>query len=325
MEPISRIDSTTNQLFFRGINVTSLAKDSDYESAVHLLIHGSLPSANQRDEIKARLIEFRNLYSKEMVSIQSLARKLDKLQEHNSLELEDALLAFVSLSAVVAANAFVESKSLAKVGVNPNLGHAANILWMTSGNEPSYQDASDFQFCLILHMDDPDNPSLTALSRVFRESNSISKALTSAMMEHVNTLHHGAGSEAMKMFNEIKDLENIKEYLTHRIENGNKIFGMGHRIYRGIDPRAAVLKEMLQRRVVNTRNNWLVDVIEDVARNGSALLAELKGIQAHTNVDLYNAATYVTFGFPPDFNTTLFALSRVAGWSAHLLELQSFQ
>jgi len=174
MEPISRINSTINQLFFRGINATSLANDFDFESVVHLLIHGSLPSANQRDEIKDRMIAFRDLYSKEMDSIQSLARNLDTLKEQNSLEMEDAILAFVSLSAVVASNIFVDSTGLNRVKPNSNLAHAANILWMTSGSEPSNQDVSDFQSCLILHMDDPDNPSLAALTKVLGEGGTIS-------------------------------------------------------------------------------------------------------------------------------------------------------
>jgi len=320
MEPISRIDSTANQLFFRGINVTSLAKDSDYESVVHLLIHGSLPSPNQRDEIGARIIEFRDLYSEEMVSLKSLAMNMDTLKQQYSLNMEDTLLAFVSLSAIVSANAFADSKSQSIEKQNPNLGHAANILWMINGNVPSKQDASDFETCLILHMDDPDNPSLSALSKVLDEGGSISQTLTVALIEHVSDLHHGAGTEAMKMYSEIRDLENIKDYLVDRLKSGDKIYGMGHRIYRGFDPRAAVLKEMLQRRVINTNNIWLIDLIEEVANTGASLLADIKGIQAHPNVDLYNAATYFTFGFPPDFNTTLFALSRVAGWSAHILE-----
>ena len=81
-----------------------------------------------------------------------------------------------------------------------------------------------------------------------------------------------------------------------------------------------MLKDMLQRRTINTDDNWLIHIIEEVAIEGSDLLTELKGIQTHPNVDLYNAATYSTFGFPPEFNTTLFALSRVAGWAAHILE-----
>jgi citrate synthase len=127
----------------------------------------------------------------------------------------------------------------------------------------------------------------------------------------------------MVMFNEARDAESTRNYLRRRIENNQKIFGLGHRIYRNFDPRALILKDILQRRVTNTEREWLVILIEEVARDGRSLLAEFKGIQAHPNVDLYNAATYSTFGFPADFNTTLFALSRVTGWSAHILEMLS--
>ena len=168
-------------------------------------------------------------------------------------------------------------------------------------------------------MDDPDNPSLMALSRVIADGGSISEGLVQALSKHVDVLHHGAGAESMKSYLEVRNQDSIRDYLRHRLECGNKIFGLGHRIYRGFDPRALVLREMLQRRSLDTDNEWLIEIIEEVSREGSKLLAELKGIQAHPNVDLYNAATYTTFGFPPDFNTTLFALSRVAGWSAHIL------
>ncbi|TFG98813.1 citrate/2-methylcitrate synthase [Candidatus Thorarchaeota archaeon] len=323
MEPISRIDSSTNQLFFRGINAIELAKESDYESVLYLLIHGSLPSKRQRNEIVIKMIAFRDLYSKDLDSLQSLAANFNSIKREHSLEQEDSLLAFVSLSAVVAASSLVKTRGLEYQKPNPDLGFAANFLLMSMAKEPSPQDIRDFQSCLILHMDDPDNPSLTGLRKVISESNSISMGLTAALTEHVGVLHHGAGTEAVRMFEEAVNSDNIVGYLRQRIQNGNKIFGMGHRIYRGFDPRALFLKGMLQRRSLNTDNEWFIEVIEEVTREGSSLLSELKGIQAHPNVDLYNAATYATFGFPPEFNTTLFALARVAGWSAHILELQS--
>jgi len=323
MEPISRIDSSTNQLFFRGINVIKLVKESDYESVLYLLIHGSLPSTRQQDEIATKMITFRDLYSKEMDSLQSLATNFDNIRRDHSLEHEDSLLTFVSLSAIVAATAYTKSRGLVYQEANPDLGFAANFLWMTSGKESSSQEIQDFQSCLILHMDDPDNPSLTGLSKVVSEGNSISQGLITALTEHVGVLHHGAGTEAVKMFREVRNHENINSCLRQHIEEGNKIFGMGHRIYRGFDPRALFLKEMLHRRAINTDNEWLIEVIEEVTREGRKLLSDLKGIQAYPNVDLYNAATYATFGFPPEFNTTLFALARVAGWSAHIHEIQS--
>ena len=322
MEPISRIDSSTNQLFFRGINVIELAKDSDYESVLYLLIHGSLPSTRLRDEITTKMIEFRDLYSQDMDSLQSLAENFDNIKREHSLDQEDSLLAFVALSAVVAATTFSKSRGLEYQKPHPNLNLTANFLWMARGKEPSSQDLRDFQSCLILHMDDPDNPSLTGLRKVITEGNSISNGLTAALTEHVGVLHHGAGTEAVRMFEEVRNHEDIVSCLRQRIKDGNKIFGMGHRIYRAFDPRALFLKEMLHRRASNTESDWVIEIIEKITREGSRLLSELKGIQAHPNVDLYNAATYATFGFPPEFNTTLFALARVAGWSAHILELQ---
>ena len=323
MEPISRIDSSTNQLFFRGINVVKLARELDYESVFYLLLHGSLPTSKQRRVTRSKMISFRNLYSKDMESLQSLTRKMDSIISENSLNLEDAFLAFVSLSAIVTASSLTKSIGVEMRSQDPYLYHAANLLWMTTGKKSSEQDINDFQSCLILHMDDPDNPSLTGLSTAISEGKSISKSLTAALTEHVGVLHHGAGTEAVRMFKEIRNHEDVTNYLRQRIEDGNKIFGMGHRIYRGFDPRALFLKEMLHRRATGTDNQWFIEVIERVIHEGSRLLSELKGIQAHPNVDLYNAATYATFGFLPEFNTTLFALARVAGWSAHIREIQS--
>jgi len=323
MEPISRIDSTTNQLYFRGIDVTNLSKETDYESVYYLLVHGSLPSAKQHDKIKNKMISFRDLYSQEMDSLQSLADCFDKLMLENSLEQEDALLAFVSLSAIAVASSFAKSKARDIQKSNSDLGHLANFLWIVNGKESSPRDIRDFQTCLILHMDDPDNPSLSTLSRNLAEGRSISESMKAALETHVDVLHHGAGAEAMKMFNEVEELDSVEEILRYRIQNGQKIFGLGHRIYRGFDPRAYVLREILYRRADNSETRRLIEIIEEVTNKGRILLAGLKGINAFPNVDLYNAATYATFGFPPEFNTTLFALARIAGWSAHIHEFQS--
>jgi len=323
MEPISRIDSTTNQLYFRGINVTNLSIETDYESVFYLLMHGSLPSAKQRDKIKNKMILFRDLFSEEMDSFQSLVACFDKLMSENSLEKEEALLAFVSLSAVVAASSFAKSKGMEIQRSNMTLDHVANFLWIAKGKESSPQEIRDFQTCVILHMDDPDNPSLSTISRNIAEGRSISESMKAALETHVDILHHGAGTEAMRMFNEVEELDSVEEILRYRILNGQKIFGLGHRIYRGFDPRAYVLREILFRRADNSETRKLIEIIEEVANKGRRLLADLKGINAFPNIDLYNAATYTTFGFPPEFNTTLFALARVAGWSAHIFEYQS--
>jgi citrate synthase len=319
MDPISRIDPSINQLFFRGLNATELASTSDFESVLYLLVHGCLPTVDQRDELENRMVELRGFYSRDIPTLNALVQVLDTIRDEQGLSLFDTLLAFVSLCPIIIANQFTKIQGRKAEEPNDNLGLAANFLWMVRGIEPTRTDLDDFQTSLILPMDDPDNPSLTVLYQTLREGE-VSDALLAALKEHVGPLHHGAGTQAMAMLEEIQKPDNVREYLDKRVKSGGKIFGLGHRIYRGIDPRAVVLREMLERRTLKTRNEWLLHVSDAVAREGKLLLSEYKGIQVFPNIDLYNAAVNFTFGFPPELNTSLFAISRSAGWIAHIWE-----
>ncbi len=323
MEPISRIDSSHNQLFFRGINALDLARSSDFESSLYLLIHGNLPTLEQHKELFQRMIELRKYYSENIESLEALARNLNELKNRHLLNLHDTLLAFVSLTPLIVAHQFVESQGREADCSVKDSGHAANFLWLARGFRPKQREINDFQTCLILHLDDPDNPSLTALQKALDEGCNASEAIVAALSEHVDPLHHGAGTEAMLMFEAIAKPSNVRRYLQQRLDNHQKIFGLGHRIYQGIDPRAVELREILKRRTKNTCDEWLVGVADAVAMEGSALLEECKSVKAYPNVDLYNAATYYTFGFPPELNTMLFAVSRVAGWMAHIIQWYS--
>ncbi len=324
MEPISKIDPTINQLFFRGLNAAELASTQDFESVLYLLVNGALPETNQRDELVNRMIELRGLYKEDIQSLDGLVRNLDRMKTENELSLFDTLLTFVTLCPIVIANQFAKSQGRKAENPRNELGHAANFLWMARGVMPMQSDIEDFQTSLILPMDDPDNPSLSALRHTLGEGE-ISEALLAALTEHVGPLHHGAGAEAMAMFEDIQKPSNVGDYLKERLESGEKIFGLGHRIYKGIDPRAVVLREMLERRALKTGNEWLLDVTEAVATEGGNLLSEQKGIDAFPNIDLYNAVVYFTFGFPPELNTSLFAVSRAAGWMAHILDQMKHQ
>ncbi|MHA3964084.1 MAG: citrate/2-methylcitrate synthase [Candidatus Thorarchaeota archaeon SMTZ1-45] len=321
MKPISTIDPLTNQLFFRGINATKLCGNSSFERVLHLLIHGQLPSHQELVSISERMVELRSLYDSEFDSLFKLAWSLERIKEDYKLNLNDTLLTFVSLAPLVVANEYGIAWGKMMKKPKKQLGHVANFLWMTKGVMPTETELDDFQTSLILHMDDPQNPSLSTLEAAVRDGKSISDIFSSTLNVHVEPLHHGAGYEAMMMFQEIKEQANVRKYLEQRLKSGGKIFGLGHRIYRGIDPRAVVLREMLERRTLNTKNEWLLKVSDSVAKYGRLLLSEYKGIDAYPNVDLYNAAVYFTFGFPPELNTPLFSISRSAGWMAHILDL----
>jgi citrate synthase len=266
--------------------------------------------------------ELRHLYTTDFQSLDALVKRLGYFESDHGLDLYDTLLAFVTLSPIVVANQFVKSQGRTIEEPRDDLGLTANFLWMVQGILPMETDVSDFQTSLILPMDDSDNPSLTALQKTLKDGE-ISDALLAALAEHVGPLHHGAGKEAMAMFEEIQKPDKTRQYLKKRLKSGGKIFGLGHRIYTGIDPRAVVLRKMLERRTKKTSNEWILHVSDAVAREGRILLANHKGIDAFPNIDLYNAAVYFTFGLPPELNTALFAVSRAAGWMAHILELKS--
>ncbi|MFW9787345.1 MAG: citrate/2-methylcitrate synthase [Candidatus Thorarchaeota archaeon] len=321
MVPISRIDPTANQLYFRGINAVDLARSRDYESVLFLLVNGNLPTDDQKRNLISRMNQFRDLYTEDMKSLESLIDNLPSLTDENDLSNHDTLLAYVSLCPIVIANQFVISRGEEVKIPHKGLGHAANFLWQARGISPMERDLRDFQNALILPMDDPDNPSLSALIAAY-EGRRLEDSLQAALKAHVGPLHHGAGTLAMEMFDEIQKPENTKAHLERRLSSGKKIFGLGHRIYTGIDPRAVELREMLQARTEKTCDEWILHVADTVAKVGGKLLAKHKGIEAYPNIDLYNAAVYYTFGFPPEMNTALFAISRAAGWMAHLLEIE---
>lgn len=315
MEPISRIDPSVNQLYFRGYNATELAKTLSFESVLYLLVHGNLPSEKQTADLMKRMIELRGLYRNEMKTLEDMIIGLSEFD----LGLYDSLLAYVTLCPMVIANEFAKTQGKKAEPPNNELDHVANFLWMSCREIPSQLDWEDFRTFLILPMDDPINPSLTALCTKLKQG-SVSDALLAALQAHVGPLHHGAGTLAIDMFEDIRKSNNTRQYLEERLISGEKIYGLGHRIYRGIDPRAVVLREMLERRSKGTKAEWLMRVSEEVVAEGKLLLAARKGIQAYPNIDLYNAAVSFTFGFPPELNTSLFAISRSAGWVAHIWE-----
>lgn len=322
MEPISRIDPYTNKVYFRGLDVPELAQTTDYESVLFLLIHGELPTSSQRTRLIRRMTQLRDLYSKDIQSLDTLIDKLSEFRDGHRLNLHDTLLTYVTLCPFVVAAQAIQSQKQEMMEPDKKFGHAANFLWMVTGIAQEESEVKDFQTALILPMDDPDNPSLSALTLSLEKGDEID-ALREALKAHIGPLHHGAGTLAMSMFEDIKKPDNAKSHLEERLKSGEKIFGLGHRIYTGMDPRAVVLREMLGRRTEKTGDEWLLHVSDAVAKEGTKLLAEHKGIDAFPNIDLYNAAVYNTFGFPAELNTSLFAVSRAAGWMAHILELKS--
>lgn len=331
MQPISRIDPEEGQLFFRGLNADGLALNYDFESILYLLVYSSLPSAEQHDDLVSSIMRLRES-AMETLSLGSeqkgdcmsaliwLSESLNAIRTELRLNRFETLLTMVALTPIVIANSWRESEKLELIEPRTNLKHVANFIWMLTGSLPPTQDLKDLETTVILHMDDPDNSSLSALEREIDAGASLSEALGSALSIHGDPLHHGAGLRAMKMIGDIGDPTMVRAKLSERLDSGQRIFGIGHRIYRTIDPRAMILGSILKKRASGTKYEQLYKLIEEVASVGPSLAHERKGLTLHPNVDLYNAAVYTTLGIPAELNTSLFAMARTAGWMAHILD-----
>jgi len=331
--PISEINPVKGQLLFRGADATALAGKQSFEDVLHLLIHGRLPAKEQLSTLMALMRNYRfhgsdvmdaqphESKSDEESPLIALASQLDDYAGRFDLDVYGSLLFFVTLTPMVIASQWRLAHGEGIISPRNDLGQAANLLRML-GNQTDQDLVRDFQTCLILHMDDPQNPSLNTLEEKMKSGASPSESLITALNEHSKPLHHGAGWEAFKTISAIHDPAEVPEVLGDRVDRGDRIFGLGHRIYRTIDPRAVVLREILHRRTVGTSRESLFEVIEAIATEGSRLIMERKGLTVFPNVDLYNAAVYSVLGVPAELNTQMFAVSRVCGWTAHILDIR---
>lgn len=348
LKPISSIDAEKGILAFRGYDATNLARDQAYESVLFLLINGALPTGKESLGFRNRLLGLRKLaepeiptivenivgsrpspnpritdgYERtEMLGLRVLAKNLDSYAEKFNLDREETLLLFVAMAPLVLASGlrYLQRKEI--IPPRDDLEYSHNFYWMTTGSELPQDEVRDLETCIILHMDDPENPSLAKLEECIRHGRPLSETLVKTLDEHVGPLHHGAGELSMQTILDIDDETQIDQYLLTKLRKGELIYGLGHRIYQTLDPRARVLKEVLGRRTSNSEIHALANRIEEIARVGCEIILREKKKVVHPNVDLYNAAVYYTFGFPYFMNTELFAVSRSAGWAAHILEL----
>jgi citrate synthase len=346
-EPISRIDPKKGKLYFRGIEATELARTRCYEDVTYLLIYGQLPDQKESSAFQTLMLNHRRLLERElpeiikliktdfeeephpkangidrtqMMGLRPLAKRVGYFSGEYNLDILDTVLAFVALSPAVLAAGWRHLRGERIILPKDSLGHSHNFLWMLKESELPPGDQEELEACFILHMDDPNNPSLSALEKSITGGGSLSDSLVAALDHHIDPLHHGAGEAVMKAMIGMEDSKNIEAYLSKAIDSGDRIFGLGHRIYRTIDPRAVVLREILKRRTDSHAAHTLYYRIEETAKIGAELIQERKDKIVYPNVDLYNAAVYHTFGIPYYMNTELFAVSRAAGWAAHIAE-----
>jgi len=202
---------------------------------------------------------------------------------------------------------------------NPNLSHASNFLYMLKGEEPDKEIERIFDVCLILHADHTFNASTFAAREVASTRAHMYSAVSAAVGALSGELHGGANFEVMKMLLEIKDKNNVENWIKARLENGDRVMGMGHAVYKTVDPRSTVLKELSKKLAEKTKMPWY-EITKNVENATVKFMKKEKNKEIFPNVDLYSASVYYMLEIPMDLNTPIFAISRVAGWAAHVIE-----
>jgi citrate synthase len=198
--------------------------------------------------------------------------------------------------------------------------HAENILHMMTGAKPDPEVARVLDICLILHADHTFNASTFACREVASTQADIYAGVLAGLAALSGPLHGGANEKAMNMMDELKNEADIENWIKNKLSNKEKIYGMGHAVYKTYDPRATILKKMLEKLSAKTGQSELYNLCASVEDIAVKVLSEKGKETIKPNIDFYSGTVYKMMGFPHDLFTPLFAVSRIAGWCAHIME-----
>ncbi len=330
------LDGSIGKLQYRGYPIEVLSEKSTYEEVAYLLLFGKLPTRPElesfdaelrRDRtIKFRIIDMLKLLPESGHPMDALSAAVaamgmfypgDHVNDRAFLR-ECVVRLVANFPTVVAAWGRIRNGDDA-IRARPDLGHAANFLYMLTGEEPEPLIAHTMDVALILHAEHQMNAS-TFSARVTGSSLADPYAVASAAVGTLSgPLHGGANEEVLKMLREIPDGKpsTVRAWAEDRLARKDKISGFGHREYKVKDPRATILQKLSQRVFEKHGSTPLYDVATELERQMAELVGH-KGI--YPNVDFYSGILYEKMGIPSDLFTPIFAIARVAGWLAHLLE-----
>lgn len=332
---ISNIDGEKGKLIYRGYDILDLTKKSNFEETAYLLLHDALPTKEEFDEFLDKLAEARWV-PKQMQTNMGNWRKdadpMDMLQafvaalagyydeEFSTKEAsyDRAINLIAKVPTIVASWQRIRSGG-SIVDPDPKLSHAANFLHMLTGEMPDEETAKIFDICLILHADHTFNASTFTARQVASTRAHMYSAASAAIGALSGELHGGANYEVMRMLLDIGSEDKVESWIKEKMDKGERIMGMGHAVYKTYDPRAQVLKELSKRLAEKTGQPWFA-ITEKVEKVTIDEMKKRKGSDIYPNVDLYSASVYYMLKIPMDLNTPIFAISRVAGWAAHVIE-----
>jgi len=332
---IGDVDGEKGELIYQGLNIHDLATKSTFEEVVFLLWNGRLPKRAELDDLRKNLAASYKLPWEAIELIKGIyarvpanAEPMDAFrtvvsamamfdEESRDLSREATIRVATRLTArfptIVAAMDRARN-DLDPVEPNPNLNIATNFLYMLKGEMPDEFDAHVLDVALILQADHELNASTFTARVVAGTLADMYSAVTAALGALSGPLHGGANTAVMKMLLEIGSVDNVESYIKDALAKKKKIMGFGHAVYRTEDPRATHLRQFskeIGERKGDTKWYDMTAKVEEVMKREKGLLP---------NVDCYSASTYYMMGIPLDLYTPIFAISRISGWTAHILE-----
>lgn len=321
----------SNTLSYRGYTIEDLAQNSTFEEVVYLLWNNQLPKADELERFKESLHK-EMILSSEFIKVLktipthihpmawlrtavSLLAHWDKDADDNSIEAtkRKALSLTGKMGSLVCAFEAIRKGKDPVIPV-PSKSVAWNFMYMLTGKEPEADTVKTLDICLILHADHELNCSAFATRVTASSLSDLHSAIVSALGALKGPLHGGANEQVMVMLKKIGNIENAQKFVKDAIAAKKKVMGIGHRVYKNGDPRAAILRkisEQLTKKMGEPQWYQMSTLIDDTMNKEKGLMP---------NVDFYSATVYYAMGIPTDIYTPLFAVSRIAGWCAHAFE-----
>lgn len=328
---LSDVKGDIGQLVYCGYDINELAGKVSFEEVVFLLHYGHLPTKKELAELKTRLAADRELpqgvidilkkfpkSTPPMHAIRTGISALGCFDPHADDDSMDAnrekALKLIAQIPVITAYFHRRRQGKELLDSDPSLGEAANFLYLLDGEKPSAEKEKTLDMCYVLHADHGMNASTFSARVTIATLSDMYSAITTAIGTLKGPLHGGANEGVIKMLKEIGSLDKVDAYIAECLAQKKKIMGIGHRVYKTLDPRAPHLKRMAQILSAQLGEPKWIQMSERIAE----LMLTQKHLNA--NVDFYSATVYYSLGIPTDLFTPIFAIARTAGWTAHIIE-----
>ena len=336
---ICDVKGQEGKLIYRGYPVETLAENAGFEETCFLLLYERLPTGQelesftqslaQKRQVPANILEFMAKLPSDTAPMDVLQAVIPLLVQNDpnagSQDLEDTLtsaeILIAGMATLTAAWDRIRNKK-DPVLPDPTLSHAANFLYMLKGEVPDPETARFFDISLVLHAEHSFNASTFTARQVASTKAHIYAAISAAIGSLSGSLHGGANVRVMQMLKEIGSEKNIDAYISNILDSGGLIMGLGHAVYQTDDPRAIILAPMSKRLGEISGDPTWYNLSRALEIKGKEAFKQRKQRDIFCNVDFYSASLFYAMGIATDLFTPLFAVSRVSGWTAHVLEEQ---